>query len=339
MNYLFITVLHNLKLENIHNKGIKIGDNVRISNGKEVLAETIRKKPLIFTMGEHSLMEFDDNTTYLYIKGTFNQVKNTEEFIDINKDGIIVFKMLREVQSFMHKFWFVKDNSVYIRDGFLLIYDKKINNDYINGRSFKGSLSEVISKSNGNIEPVSFSDDEIRKVYSDFSEKLNFSDSYWTTIDEEDEKTIGGKLPMPDIFLKEKDSNRVSRAEYFTIAARGSSIIPTKLLNYISAFECLFTTTTNELAHQISERVAILFGADINERFQYYKDIKAAYNYRSKIVHGDSIKKYYDDIDSIESICQKVDFVLRTALSKHTSIFTQKDEEIENYFKSKLFRD
>lgn len=339
MNYLFITVLHNLKLENIHNKGIKIGDNVRISNGKAVLTETIRKKPLLFTMGEHSLMEFDDNTTYLYIQGMFNEVNTADEFIDINKNGIIVFKMLREVQSFMHKFWFVKDNSVYIRDGFLLIYDRKTNNNYINGRSFKGSLSEVLSKSNGNIEPVSFSADEIRQVYTDFSEDLNFSDIYWTTIDEKDEKTIGGKLPMPDIFLKEKDSNRVTRAEYFTIAARGSSIIPTKLLNYISAFECLFTTTTNELAHQISERVAILLGANIKERLQYYTDIKAAYNYRSKIVHGDSIKNYYKNIDSIEAICQKVDFVLRTALSKHTAIFTQKDEEIENYFRSKLFRD
>ncbi|MCA9765106.1 MAG: hypothetical protein KC455_01665 [Carnobacterium sp.] len=339
MNYLFITVLHNLKLENIHNRGIKLGANVHISNGEGPLAETIHTLPLMETMGEHSLLEFGDEAAYLYIKGKFEGINNISEFININKNGIIVFKMLREVQSYTHRLWFMRDNSVYIRDGFLLIYDKKMNNEYSNARSFKGSLSEIITNRNGKIESVTFSDNEIRKVYNDYSDELNFSDSYWTTIDENDEDTIGGKLPIPDIFIKEKDSNRVDRAKYFTLAARASSIIPTKLLNYISALECLFTTSTNELAHQISERVAILIGSNIDDRLQYYSEIKVAYNYRSKIVHGDSIKKYYEKIESIEAVCQKVDFVLRTVFSQHSDIFSKTDEEIENYFKNKLFKD
>lgn len=339
MNYLFITVLHNLKLENIHKRGIKLGANVRISNGEGPLPETIHTLPLMETMGEHSLLEFGDESTYLYIKGKFEGINNISEFININKNGIIVFKMLREVQSYTHRLWFIRDNSIYIRDGFLLIYDKKINNKYSSARSFKGSLSEIITNRNGKIEPVIFSDNEIRKVYNDYSDELDFSDSYWTTIDENDEDTIGGKLPIPDIFIKEKDSNRVDRAKYFTLAARASSIIPTKLLNYISALECLFTTSTNELAHQISERVAILIGSNIDDRLQYYSDIKVAYNYRSKIVHGDSIKKYYEKIESIEAVCQKVDFVLRTVFSQHSDIFYKTDEEIENYFKNKLFKD
>lgn len=339
MKYLFITVLHNLKLENIHNKGINLGNNVRISNGEGPLAETIHTLPLIETMGEHSLLEFGGDSTYLYIKGTFEGINNASEFININKNGIIVFKMLREVQSFIHKLWFIRDNSIYIRDGFLLIYDKKTNNEYNNARSFKGSLSEIITNRNGKIDSIIFSDNEIRKAYNDYSNELDFSDSYWTTIDEKDENTIGGKLPMPDIFIKEKDSNRIDRSKYFTVAARSSAIIPTKLLNYISALECLFTTSTNELSHQISERVAILLGSNIDERLQYYAEIKAAYNYRSKIVHGDSIKKYYEKIESIEDVCQRVDFVLRTVFSQHSDIFSKPDEEIENYFKNKLFKD
>ncbi|MFL2106527.1 hypothetical protein [Desemzia sp. FAM 23988] len=339
MKYLFITVLHNLELGRTYNKGIKLGNNIRISNGKDPLADIIYTNPLMETMGEHSLLEFSDNSTYLYIKGTFEEINEAREFININKNGIIVFKMLREIQAFTHKLWFVKDNSIYIRDGFLLIYDKKINSEYINAHSFKGSLSEVITNRNGKIEPVVFSDYEIKKAYNDYSAELDFSDNYWMSIDKKDEDTIGGKLPIPDIFIKEKDSNRVDRAKYFTVAARASSIIPTKLLNYISALECLFTTSTNELAHQISERVAILLGGNLDERLQYYAAIKTAYNYRSKIVHGDSIKKYYEKLESIEAVCQKVDFVLRTIFSHHTGIFSKTDEEIDNCFKYMIFRD
>lgn len=338
MNYLFITVLHNLKLEKICNKGIKLGTNVRISNGEDFLNKTIYRDPLEYTMGKHSLKEFEE-ATYLHITGKFEKIKNSKEFIETNKNGIIVFKMLREVQKFTHNLWYIKDNSIYVRDGFLLIYDNKVDDTYINARSFKGSLSEIISKNDGKIETSIFSHNELREAHTFYSKDLNFSDRYWTSINEKDEKNIGGKLPMPNIFVKEKNYSRVNRAEYFTIVARTSSIIPTKLLNYISALECLFTTSTNELAHQISERVAILLGSNIDERLKYYSEIKSAYNYRSKIVHGDSIKKYYEKLESIEAICQRLDSVLRTIFSQHAVIFSKTDEEIERFFKLKIFKD
>ena len=54
--------------------------------------------------------------------------------------------------------------------------------------------------------------------------------------------------------------------------------------------ESLVATGTSELSHQLAERMALLLSADPTEREQIYRDVKRAYGYRSKVVHGDVMK-------------------------------------------------
>lgn len=69
MKYRFITIMHNMKLENTKNKGTLIFEGIRLSNGKEVLDETLNQQPMKCTLGVHSSHEFEDQT-YVYIDGT-----------------------------------------------------------------------------------------------------------------------------------------------------------------------------------------------------------------------------------------------------------------------------
>lgn len=96
--------------------------------------------------------------------------------------------------------------------------------------------------------------------------------------------------PQVDITLKNTrmhpDSPRDSRAIYFVGLARSASDLAIKITLYCSAFETLLSTTQTELAHQLSERISFFLAGNKLERHQIYKDVKVAYNVRSKIVHG-----------------------------------------------------
>ena len=59
---------------------------------------------------------------------------------------------------------------------------------------------------------------------------------------------------------------------------------------YVTVMEALVSTTTVELSHQVSERIALLLGRDINSRVEIYWEMEKAYGYRSKAAHGKSLK-------------------------------------------------
>ncbi len=60
----------------------------------------------------------------------------------------------------------------------------------------------------------------------------------------------------------------------------------------VTILETLLSTGTAEIAHQISERVAVLIGNSSSERLDIYRTTKKLYDLRSRISHGDlEIKK------------------------------------------------
>lgn len=314
MKYRFITIIHNLELENIKNKGKKIFDLGRISNGNEVLDETIYIEPLKHTMGVHSCDEFK-NKTYIYIDGELDGIKKKDEMDTIGVD--FTFYYLRLVQSFTYELWNIKDNNIYVRDGFLLAYDKRFEDGY----TYKASLSEVFSYSTLEEKISKFTDDEIDSA----SSKFEFS-SY--------DEQFDYKNPVPDVFLKSKGSERLNRALYFTMGARGRPILPMKIVFYTSALECLFTVGNQEISHKISERVAILLGDNSKSKKELFNTVKIAYSYRSKLVHGQYIKGEDDDLVDVS---QSLDSILRELFNNHNDIFKMKDDEMEEYFLNLIF--
>lgn len=314
MNYRFITVLHNLKLDSMKNRGIEIFPGARISNGSQILEETLGTQIMKEVAGFHSINEFKDST-YFYSDG----ILGLEESIDYYNIKY-TFYLLRLAQFLTHNLWEVKDNNVYVRDGFLIVY----NNNFDDGYSYKASLSAIFTYSNLEKKESLFKDDELRSAISKY-ELILFSDF-----------NDQGKWPQSDPLLKAMGSKRLDRALFFIVMARMMSILPIKILSYCTALECLFTIGSSEINHKISERTAILLGDTREKRIKIYTLIKTAYKYRSELIHGQYLKGTDDDLAAIS---MGLDDVLRQLISNRYNIFLKNDEEMEAIFLDLLFSD
>lgn len=228
---------------------------------------------------------------------------------------------LRQVQQLAHLLWYIKDNSIYVRDGFLLVYKNKLND----GFTYKASLSEVFSYSNCEWADSEFSQSELMEAIKRFTP---------VPLGDYSEDEFGGKFPNSDYFFKTKGSDRTTRAMYFTLAARRNSILPMKILSYCTALECLFTIGTSEITHKIAECVAFMLGNSKESKKELYKLVKEAYNYRSAVVHGQHLK---GSDEKLVPLSVDLDEILRQLFVNDYDIFSKNDEEIENYFMELLF--
>ena len=156
------------------------------------------------------------------------------------------------------------------------------------------------------------------------------------------EMTIGTYLHKNDSsqlrFLMEKGGCRSGRAFQYIDLARTSPNIGFKIAHYISAFEALFSTSSAELSHKLSERVAFFLGNYGYNKREVYKNIKEAYDVRSKLVHGDSLSSNkIEKITEISSIC---DSYLRHIMQLFfgelslVNIFDVAQGELDDYFNS-----
>lgn len=190
MKYRFIAVLHNMELEKIKNKGTRVFNSVRISNSKKILDETIGTNLIQHTLGVHSIREFN-NSTYIYIDNTVDL--HTKEQMD-QFSVEITFRHLRQVQHFTQQLWKIKDNSIYVRDGFVLAYPG--NETFEEGWTYKVSLSEVFTFTDCKGELCKFLDEEISEashLYNHLTELEKGRDYY--------KEQLGGKLPNADHLL------------------------------------------------------------------------------------------------------------------------------------------
>ncbi|CDO04319.1 hypothetical protein BN988_02873 [Oceanobacillus picturae] len=297
MQYRFITILHNMKLASIKNKGMRIFPGARISNGSQIQSETLYTESSLQTIGALSINEFEDSV-YIYIDGKFDG--GNEEYLD-RKAGRHTFFLLRQVQNFIHNLWEIKDNNVYVRDGFLIAYSTQFENG---SATYKASLSEIFSFASGEQRESLFSDKEIQQAAYNFQPH---------TIEDYDEDSFGGKIPSSDHFFKTHGTNRMVRAFYFTIGARRSAILPMKIVHYCNALECLFTIGTSEVSHKIAERVAIILGTSQASKKNIFSLIKKAYGFRSKLVHGQYLKVTEE---SLVYISEGLDNILRELMSE-----------------------
>ncbi|CEG30042.1 HEPN domain-containing protein [Peribacillus simplex] len=318
MKYKFVTVLHNMKIDSRLNKGIEIQPGTRISNGKEVLSEILNTDLMRETAGFHSINEFN-GTVYFYKYGEFADITTLDEMDQ--KGWLYNFAFLREAQGFVTDLWGVKDNGIYVRDGFLLAYEDNVEN----GHTYKSSLSAIFTHSSGKISDFEFSRDEIALAINSFDP---FS------LDEIDEDGQYPKYPVNDHFFKNSGYDRIHKAQYFTLDARGNTALPMKIVLYCTALECLFSTSKSEITHKISERVAVLLGTSTEERKELSKFIKKAYGYRSTIIHGSNLS---GSEDRLVEVSTRLDNILRQLILGNHEVFSKTNEDIDDYFLDLLF--
>ena len=320
-----------MKLDVKKAKGKRIslnGYKCRITNDSKEFEKIIVNPEINERIGYFSSHEFLDNATYVYIDGKLDDISS---FKEMDKIGLgFTYYLLREIQYLTHYFWAVKDNNVYVRDGFLIAYP----NDFADAASYKASLSVINSNSTNSFNFLSnFSDTEIDNALDLMNNKLFHFDS-------KDEDIYDGdfmqfKYPRPDVFRKSKESTRYKRAFMFVLMARSYHLGPMKIVSYVNALECLFTTNKSELNYRMSERIAFLIEDSPNKRKELFDTVKDAYNLRSTIVHGEHIK--IKDTDLTE-LSEKLDSIIRVILVQYKDIFENKsDNQLNEMFDDLIF--
>lgn len=315
MKYRFITIVHNLSLEK-QESSVVLKQGV-ISNKAYLRDVTLRNQLSFDTLGLHSIDEFD-NMTYYYIDGKFD---NGTSMNVINSIGTkMTFMFLRVAQFFTNDLWLLRDNSIYLRDGFLFTYDKDISD----GCTFKGALSAINSRADRGIKEEMYTNEELLSI----SEGMTTMDYHDLTAPD----ALDLKHATQDHMFKASHSSREERARFFVQYARSSGQTPIKLLFYNMALETLLSTVAVELSHRVSERAALIMGNDAKSKKSYYDLVKKSYDNRSKVVHGDVLK----DDGKFEERSVGMDNLLRAMLN-NTELLSIKDSDLDDYFTGKLF--
>lgn len=138
-----------------------------------------------------------------------------------------------------------------------------------------------------------------------------------------------------------KSSSRFDRFLSFMTSSRKMHHPTLKIAQVCSALESLFSTSTSELTHRLSERVAHFMGGSAQEMEANYQFMKKAYAIRSQVTHGSHIKQ--SDIDASIEIskglmdrCREMVFMILRDPAKQEVVYGS-NELIEDYFRRQLF--
>jgi hypothetical protein len=316
LKYRFIAVIHFLKLDKPECRiPLKVG---MITNKASLIKDVLSYKSILalHTIGVHSIDEFQGKSYYL-ADGDFDPTWSKD---DINNLGTqVTFAFLRQIQQVTDALWTIRDNSVYIRDGFLFVYDRILED----GMSFKASLGTIYTQASTDIGDVVFTKEEILKAASEIEE---------LSLPEVKDGKKDYSLPDQFQYFKGAKIGRKFYAWIYIHFARSNSAIPVKILMYVTAMEALVSTTTIELSHQVSERIALLLGTDKASRLLIYSEIKKAYGYRSKAAHGESLKGTEQEM---MAFLTEIDEYLRQ-LMKFVEPYCFDDKKINDFFLDKL---
>lgn len=303
----FITALKSLKIGEDLGRGDKIESDTFITNNKEVIKSFITPN-FIKIAGILESNFILDSSAVIY---------KEENSDGMNRGGIEKLdKFNSKIKLFQTCLWLIKDNSAYTELGYCITKKKKaikIDSNF---------LTSIYTNASGNKRTTDFTREELRKaryIYKNIEEIAPYEVSF---------------------AAKKRGLNRFERALFYVQIARSNDDLSLKISEYCSTLESLLSTNPNEIAHQLSERVAILIGQNKSDRNQIYREIKKAYGIRSKIVHGAKISD--KEIKGIPQLSRKLDSYLRIVFLKisddeYWPIFKSDNQEIDNYFLNQIF--
>lgn len=290
----FLCSLHGLSITSDLGRGSNLRNGLKITNNPRRVAKQIpeESRDVLGTLEVDSLLS---GLPLIYADiAPPNNVDPDHHLITL----------LYEVEVFLSTLWFVKDNSVNAEVGYL-IYPQR------GGISVSSNfISNAFTTAQGDNAELSFSKSELNEARQIYLRSTGLPDS------EDFYKSATQLVP---------ESTRVSRAAYVVQAARGEADLGLKICHYCTALETLFSTSNSELSHQLSERVAYFLGESDADRVRQYRETKRAYSYRSKFVHGSTVKP--SKRSELKASLIHCDSVLRKAIRT-----ILEDEEVKNRF-------
>ena len=294
--YSFVTPLECLKVDGHLGSAWTISADLKISKSKAVAKNLI--SPLVRRkIGDLEADAILAGTPFLFTTSDYPlQDSSSEAQMDL------LNARLQIAVAFCNLLWLIKDNSVNFGQGVL---------QYPNSTSAaqtRISTNRWIARyttADGKLRVTKFSKPELEEIISLYG-------------------SLYGQIRSEDTTFAETPGtagsiDRLSRAFFYLQAARATSDFPQKVANYCTCFEALVSTSPLEITHQVAERMAVLISNDSSDALQTYRNIKKAYDTRSKYVHGDEMTKS-EDLYRIQS--ENCDDYLRRAL---TVILTEQE--------------
>lgn len=309
MKVRFITALYNYAVTSNLGRGDKINETTFITNDRKVI-DSLLPKEAIPIIGQMEAKAISDAKVVIYSDEELPEGVTPEQHL-ITK--------LYQVQTFISSLWLFDDHSINDELGYLMNLEGE--------RLFVSSnfLSSMNSMPNGEIGQCVMSRSILKEARAFYRKSVAYPSSPF-------------QKPLTQLT---RGNNRVSRALYHVMAARSESDIPMKVSCYCSALETLFSTNQAELSHQLSERVAFFLSDDAEERLRLFRNMKAAYVIRSKMVHGDTIRD--SDLPKVIESSAFCDGILRRivkiilASEENLAIFDSKPADVDEFFLGILF--
>ena len=303
-----MTALFGLKIPEKIKKPIKIGNDIYLTNDSSHFAKQIKPEQYLSIGTLEGRYLFSGNPVI------FSKMSTTK----IDESHIHIVNFMRDCLAFLHSLWIAEDNSVNVELGFA-----------VSGKTahvHSNSLSYHYWTCEGTKEELSITPSRLMEIYDEFGSKFS-----GMAVDSE-----------PGHTMQRKEIDRVNIGVNFLQQARSTPDIGFKIASYCSLFEALLSTTNVELSHQMAERAAFYLRIEPQERLELYKNLKQAYNVRSKVVHGDYISKR--DMSMLGEIAHRCDSTARELLSKYfydeefsAAIDDLSNEQLDKFFLHTIF--
>ncbi|MGC4396066.1 hypothetical protein [Hydrogenophaga sp. T2] len=310
MNYVLVTALLDIHLNQLLTKPIAIKDGLFFTNNSEQLSAYICTAHLL-SAGSLEARLLTNNTPCLY---RLEHGKHPDQI------PIDTIDFLREVQAFLTATWLLRDNSANCE----LAFAFGMNGQHTHSHS--NSLALHYCHHSGKKFPLHISIDELHSICQ--NHKCSFQGIR--------------EAVRPQHTAHQAQLSRLDRGMLFLQQARSSDDLGQKISNYCSLFESILSTSAAELSHQLAERIAFFTEDAATERLHLFREIKRAYSIRSKIVHGDTlststINKLIDSASICDTTARRL--IARIISTPHLErlLSSGKNAEIEDFALELLF--
>jgi Apea-like HEPN len=272
VKYIYITALIDFSISESLKSPVEVKDGLYITNNPSHTAAYLSTSNIV-TVGTLEARLLTSSTPVLY-RFDNQSVPETAH--------VEVVNFLREVQAFLTATWLIEDNSANCELAFAFCQETQ--------HTHSNSLALHNVLHNGTKRAMLVDRVQLQDICA--LHRSNFA---------------GRRMQDAPLHTNfRRSTRRLSRAILFLQQARSADDLGQKIANYCSFFEATLSTSSAELSHQLSERVAFFLCDTAAERLATFKEIKKAYGVRSKIVHGDVLTQgAIDSLVKVSSVCDE----------------------------------
>lgn len=320
MQILIVAPVINLTLEG--SESFMIGDFM-LTRNNDIINSLVLDQNFKARIGLNKMSRLMDSHI-VYFNGESTSINFLKGITDISVIAECVSKF---IQTAIDTLWFEKNNSVFVNQCFIVVGNEV----------YEANTYLYITDNIGTNKQYSFTRDEMVEALTLLP---IFSKKYWSKSlkDEKQKSMVNSEQNVWNT------SHRVPRALLFLQIIRKESNLVIKITFSVALLESLFSSSNQELSHQVSERVAIFLRDEKKERIEAYKKVKEAYGVRSSYIHGDKVNKHPDALLNLNIIMDDLIRSVFLKIFKNDDIFmmgaTTKDykTKFEDYFKELIFQ-